>query len=384
MGAITEDDYTMEHAFNTNIATKYDVNIALLIQHFKHWTLNNLANKRNLHEGLCWTYNTVQAFCEIFHYWTRHQIEHLLKKAEAQELIVSGNHNQNKYDRTKWYALTPKVYHFYEELQTDAFMERLYSSISPDSEMHKCLNLPISENSEIEFANFRNLFRRIPKPIPDTKPDTDPNINNIGTSDEVLSVDNFFVELEDKNNQVQEELKTTEGLEGSISQAKSDYRKNQTKKESDLNKIEQYGIKNILQTNIFQIPEEVIQDWITNRKKKRAAITKTAWNKINKELTKCKEQGIDPIDAFETMVASGWQSMKVEYFLTKESITKQEAAKKRSIELEQEAADRKQKEIEDSKRIRGIVTQASEYARKNLREMIGARAPEKTHARRII
>lgn len=138
----------MEHAFNTNIAAQYDVNIALLIQHFKHWTLNNLANKRHIHEGLCWTYNTVQAFCEIFHYWTRHQIEHLLKKAEAQELIVSGNHNQNKYDRTKWYALTPKVYHFYEELQVDAFIERLYSSISPDSEMHKCLILPISENSE--------------------------------------------------------------------------------------------------------------------------------------------------------------------------------------------------------------------------------------------
>jgi hypothetical protein len=328
----------MEHAFNTNIAAEYDVNIALLIQHFKHWTFNNLANKRNLHEGLCWTYNTVQAFCEIFHYWTRHQIEHLLKKAEAQELIVSGNHNQNKYDRTKWYALTPKVYHFYEELQTDAFMERLYSSISPDSEMHKCLNLPISENSEMDFANFRNQFRRIPKPIPDTKPDTKPNINNKGVSDETLYAENEdekifgennenvnlnvgcnteeenIIGFEDSNNQTLGMLEAKKGLDGPDTYTKSDYQKNQTLNCTVPSKLTQYDIKNILSSNIFQIPEQIIHDWIANRKKKRAAVTQTAWNKINKELAKCKEQGIDPVEAFETMVASGWQSLKVEYF----------------------------------------------------------------------
>lgn len=35
MRAITEEDYTMEHALNTNIAAQYDVNIALLIQVIK-------------------------------------------------------------------------------------------------------------------------------------------------------------------------------------------------------------------------------------------------------------------------------------------------------------------------------------------------------------
>lgn len=30
-----EDDYTMKHAFNTNIATQYDVNIAVLLHYFK-------------------------------------------------------------------------------------------------------------------------------------------------------------------------------------------------------------------------------------------------------------------------------------------------------------------------------------------------------------
>lgn len=312
----------MEHAFNTNIAAEYDVNIALLIQHFKHWTLNNLANKRNLNEGLCWTYNSVQAFCEIFHYWTRHQVEHLLKKAEAQELIVSGNHNQNKYDRTKWYALTPKVYHFYEELQTDAFIERLYSSISPDSEMHKCLVLSFSENSEMEFGDFRNLFRRIPKPIPDTKPDTKPNINNISTSSEVQN--NAYTEFDEQfqksdyhGNQLEDEkngkneLQVIESERGS---EKSDYFEKQTKNQTVSKSSIPYVLKDIQEENIFLIPEQAILDWIANRKKKRVPVTHTAWKIINRELAKCQEQGIDPIEAFETMVASGWQSLKVEYF----------------------------------------------------------------------
>lgn len=294
----------MEHAFNTNIAAEYDVNIAILIQHFKYWTFNNLANKRNLHQGLCWTYDTVEAFGETFHYWTRHQIEHLLKKAEAHELIVCGNHNQTKYDRTKWYALTPKAYKLYDELQRETFLKRLYSGITSESEIHKCFNLPISENSEMDFANFRNRFLKIPKPIPDTNPHTDPNINNISTSDEVPENDN----------QTFEETEAKEGLEGLDLAAKSDYQKNQTNKESLVIKKQHFDIKNILKTNIFQIPEEMIQDWISNRRKKRADVTSTAWSRINKVLSKLHENNIDPVEAFERMVASGWQSLEVGYF----------------------------------------------------------------------
>ena len=291
----------MEHAFNTNIAAQYDVNIALLVQHFKHWTVLNLANKRNIHDGLCWSYDSVQAYCEIFHYWTRHQIEHLLKKAEAKGLIVSGNYNEHKYDRTKWYALTPLAYKFYEELQNDKFLKRLYSSIKTDKVIHKSLCLLISENSEMVFEDFRNVFLKIPRPIPDTNPDTDPNINNKGT-------DNIHNQTLDDSGSEKDQKVTDLNI-------KSDYHKNQSKKDPLKSKKHQFGINNILQDNPFQIPEQIIQDWIMNREKKRVAITKTAWSRINKELSKCIENNINPLEAFETMVASGWQSLELKYFL---------------------------------------------------------------------
>ena len=78
-----------------------------------------------------------------------------------------------------------------------------------------------------------------------------------------------------------------------------------------------FVLANLLATNDFDIPKYMIKDWITTRNKKKAAVTQTAWNKINKELAKCKEKGINPVDAFETMVARGWQALDAEW-VTKE------------------------------------------------------------------
>lgn len=108
----------MEHAFNTNIAIQYDVNISIFIQHFKHWALLNLCNKQKNHEGLCTTRITIKELCEIFPYWTVNQIQRLLNKTESHGLIVSDNFNKNKYDQIKWYALFAKAH---DEIHKDYF-----------------------------------------------------------------------------------------------------------------------------------------------------------------------------------------------------------------------------------------------------------------------
>lgn len=147
--------------------------------------------------------------------------------------------------------------------------------------------------------------------------------NNISTSGEVpnLDYDKFDDVLENKEksdyelNQLKKEELCLQDLSGEAKPIKSDYCETQINKYTKKSKNKLFDIKIILNDNPFALSESMIQDWIITRTKKRAAITQTAWNKINKELTKCKEQGIDPTDAFETMVASGWQSLKVEYFI---------------------------------------------------------------------
>lgn len=267
----------MEHAFNTNVAKEYDVDIAILLNNFKFWTLINLANKRHIHDGLCWTFNSIPAFCEIFPYWTRHQIEHLLRKVMKLGLIVSSNYNGHKYDRTRWYALTAKAYQLFPELQQEHFIQNMYESISEKTEM-SVYHPTISENSEMLLEKFREAFLKNPRPIPDTNPDEKPN-TNISTSDEVD---------ENQNSPSPKIIKTKKGT---------------------------FGINELLADNPHKIEQSTLEDWLEKRKTKRNKVTATDWNKVNKNLSLIQSKlGICAIDAFETMVTANWQSLEVKYF----------------------------------------------------------------------
>lgn len=115
-------------------------------------------------------------------------------------------------------------------------------------------------------------------------------------------------------NQAENEKSEMQVIEPERNSAKSDYCENQIKNNTISRLSITYGLKNIQEENNFSIPEQMIVDWMANRKKKRAAITPTAWRKLNKELAKLLEQGIEPISAFEKMVAHGWQGLDAEWF----------------------------------------------------------------------
>lgn len=96
----------MQHHFSAEIAKKYDIITAILLDNFYYWTVKNKANEKHFYNGLYWTYNSKKAMCEWFPYLNERQIDYALKKMVANNLIVSGNFNENKYDRTLWYAIT--------------------------------------------------------------------------------------------------------------------------------------------------------------------------------------------------------------------------------------------------------------------------------------
>jgi len=75
------------------------------------------------------------------------------------------------------------------------------------------------------------------------------------------------------------------------------------------------SLDDLKKSNPHNIPEQSLKDWLTNRKSKRAPVTKTAWSRLQSTLAKIeKEVGISPIEAFDEMVANGWQSLKPDYF----------------------------------------------------------------------
>ena len=96
------------HYFDIKVAELYGINCAVILQNLWHWIRKNEANGTNFYDGYYWTYNSTKAFKELFPYLSQKQIETALKKLRDENIIITGNYNAIKYDRTLWYAITKK------------------------------------------------------------------------------------------------------------------------------------------------------------------------------------------------------------------------------------------------------------------------------------
>ena len=145
----------MEYSFNTEHAKLYGVNEAIMLKNFQFWIRKNKANKNANHDGRTWTYNSTIALTELFGFWSTGQIKRILKSLEEQNVLMVGNYNKAKYDRTKWYA-------FVDE---SAFIDT---------------DNTISRNQPMEHTEPTNAIAHFSQPIPDVKhTDSKPDSKNI-------------------------------------------------------------------------------------------------------------------------------------------------------------------------------------------------------------
>lgn len=98
----------MIHVFDTDVAERYGVNAAIILQNIAYWIKQNEANKTNFYDGYYWTFNSNRAYQELFPYMSKRQIETAFKKLIEDGVLITGNYNKMAYDRTLWYALTQK------------------------------------------------------------------------------------------------------------------------------------------------------------------------------------------------------------------------------------------------------------------------------------
>jgi len=144
----------MFHMFDTEIATRYGVNAAVLFQNIAFWCNHSRANGTNFHDGLYWTYNSVKAFQELFPYLGKSQISSALQKLLDEGLIVKGNYNKVAYDRTAWYAVT--------ELGDTMFRKPINANV---------------ENQRFDLSKIGNGNNENREPIPYINPDKKQDIN---------------------------------------------------------------------------------------------------------------------------------------------------------------------------------------------------------------
>ena len=138
--------------FDEAIAIEYGVDAAIFIQNLYFWIRKNEANQKHFHDGRTWTYNTFQAWCALFPFWSEKQVRRIVKNLESDGVILTANYNKIAFDRTLWYALSDEV---------------LY--MCRNGHMH----LPKRANEKCPNGQMRSA--QTGAPIPDSKPDVKPN-----------------------------------------------------------------------------------------------------------------------------------------------------------------------------------------------------------------
>ena len=133
-----------EHHFSPDLADRYGVDVAIILHEIAYYVDYNRRNGVNFHEGRWWMFNTLKSFCESHTYWTKNQVEYLLRKCRDKGLILTGHFHEGG-NRTTWYTLSDEIAAFFGDSPGPA---------------------TISENSEMDtthFGNFRQPFRKFQK-----------------------------------------------------------------------------------------------------------------------------------------------------------------------------------------------------------------------------
>lgn len=103
--------------FDSELARLYGVDEAIFIHNLYFWLRHNEATGTNIieynGEKKVWSYHSKEAFCKVFPFWNRRQIERVIDSCRRKELILTAVISELKLGKTLCYTLTQKVYDYY-------------------------------------------------------------------------------------------------------------------------------------------------------------------------------------------------------------------------------------------------------------------------------
>jgi uncharacterized phage protein (TIGR02220 family) len=109
-----------------SLAMKIGLREAIILQQINYWL-----TKKGAHviEGRRWTYDTYKEWQKQFPFWSETTIKRSFLNLEKQGLLISGNWNALKMDKTKWYTIN------YEKLELLELSLFEPSKVSPEQSL---------------------------------------------------------------------------------------------------------------------------------------------------------------------------------------------------------------------------------------------------------
>ena len=143
------------HSFNTAVAEDYGIEKAIILEHFVFWVRKNYANRKNIYkDGKAYTYNSAEAFAEIFTYFKARKIAELLRQMESDGLIQSIQIHGT--DRKKSYTVSDKGWSYYTVQVSDSGISETEPMDCQDNDAplsEKC----IMENTEFQYSSITDI-----------------------------------------------------------------------------------------------------------------------------------------------------------------------------------------------------------------------------------
>ena len=191
----------MEHSFDIKIAEQYGVVEAIIYKNLLFWIMKHKAEGKNYHDGKYWSYNTIKSFQELFPYLSYEKIRKAINKLVEEGVLIKGNYNVNKYDRTLWYA-------FAEEPEELRAIKALNDDKTEKMDINDNTN-PNNDNDKSSIETEKMDFNNI----------TNTNCNNTNSNFEKQQMDlgvipNYIADINTNNNTNITKYNNTDFLSG--------------------------------------------------------------------------------------------------------------------------------------------------------------------------
>jgi hypothetical protein len=94
------------HCFNTELAKRYSIEEAILVEHLYWWIRRNECNSEMEKEGRVWCYMTANGMSEYFSYMNSQKVRRISIKLNERGKVLIGNFNKVATNQTLWYAFS--------------------------------------------------------------------------------------------------------------------------------------------------------------------------------------------------------------------------------------------------------------------------------------
>lgn len=74
---------------------------AIVLQQVHYWTQKNI----NIRDGYSWVYNSMKEWHKQFYWISESSVKRIFTKLEKNGILITGNYNKAKFDKTKWYRI---------------------------------------------------------------------------------------------------------------------------------------------------------------------------------------------------------------------------------------------------------------------------------------